>query len=245
MTLGLTVMAVAAAAMVAVISRSSVKLGQARYRIFMDGYSHMTELASAIIGRHAKREGARVIDMLPMTRAGIEAAKLPLYQLAFDGITLVTIENGRARHTIKNLSANNAGSANPLNRAAAAGESDIQAMLRNVETCFQDGESIRDTFVRPNEVCLATANRADVFFKAPRDSAGRVFTVIAQEEILHTDNFQGRLQRAVARGLAAFGPANPGPVDVVVAHVHVRGTPVEGGDFDVLSLRDKLPPVPP
>lgn len=183
--------------------------------------------------------------LLPMTRAGIEAAKLPLYQLAFDGITLVTIENGRARHTIKNLSANNAGSANPLNRAAAAGESDIQAMLRNVETCFQDGESIRDTFVRPNEVCLATANRADVFFKAPRDSAGRVFTVIAQEEILHTDNFQGRLQRAVARGLAAFGPANPGPVDVVVAHVHVRGTPVEGGDFDVLSLRDKLPPVPP
>ena len=118
-------------------------------------------------------------------------------------------------------------------------------MLRNVEACFQDGESIRNTFVRPNEVCLATANRADVFFKAPRDSAGRVFTVIAQEEILHTDNFQGRLQRAVARGLAAFGPANPGPVDVVVAHVHVRGTPVEGGDFDVMSLRDKLPPVPP
>lgn len=47
-TLTLTVMAVAAAAMVAVISRSSVKLGQARYQIFMDGYSHMTELASAV-----------------------------------------------------------------------------------------------------------------------------------------------------------------------------------------------------
>ena len=47
-TLGLTIMAMVAAAMVAVISRLSVKLGQARYRIFMDGYSHMTELASAI-----------------------------------------------------------------------------------------------------------------------------------------------------------------------------------------------------
>ena len=168
-----------------------------------------------------------------MTRAGIEAAKLPLYQLAFDGITLVTVENGRARHTIKDLSANNAGTENPLNRPPASSDSDIQAMLRNVETCFQDGESIRNTFVRPNEVCLATANRADVLFKTPRNSAGRVFTVIAQEEILHTDNFQFRLQRAVARGLAAFGPANPGPVDVVVAHGPVGGTPVEGGDLDV------------
>jgi hypothetical protein len=34
------------------------------------------------------------------TRADIEAAKLPLYQLAFDGLTLVTVENGRARHCI-------------------------------------------------------------------------------------------------------------------------------------------------
>ena len=47
-TVGLTAMAVAAVAMVGVISRSSVKLGQERYRTFMDGYSHMTELASAI-----------------------------------------------------------------------------------------------------------------------------------------------------------------------------------------------------
>jgi hypothetical protein len=38
------------------------------------------------------------------TRAELEAAKLPLYQLAFDGLTLVTVENGRAKHTIKDLS---------------------------------------------------------------------------------------------------------------------------------------------
>jgi FtsP/CotA-like multicopper oxidase with cupredoxin domain len=182
--------------------------------------------------------------LVPMTRAAVEAAKLPLYQLAFDGLTLVTVENGRARHTIRNLSAQNAGSVNPLTRPPSAGESEVEAMLRNTEACFRDGASIRNAFVRPNEVWLATANRADLFFKAPVDSAGRIFTLIAQEEILHTDNFQGRLQRFVTRG-QPFGPANPGPVDVVVAHVHVRGTPVDGGDFDVMSLRDRLPPVPP
>ena len=185
-----------------------------------------------------------VRTLVPLTRAAIDAAKLPLYQLAFDGLTLVTVENGRARHTIKDLSARNAGTVNPLTRPPAEGESEAEALLRNVEACFRDGKALRDAFVRPNEVWMATANRADLFFKAPLTSAGKVFTLIAQEEILHTDNFQGRLQRGVDRG-RAFGPGNPGPVDVVVAHVHVRGTPVEGGDFDVLSLRDRLPPVPP
>jgi hypothetical protein len=183
--------------------------------------------------------------LVPMTRADIEAAKLPLYQLAFDGSTLVTTVDGHARYTIKDLSKRNAGSINPLTRPAAAGESDLEATLRNVEACFRDGESLRNAFVRPNEVWMATANRTDLLFKAPLDGAGRVFSVVAQEEILHTDNFQGRLQRAINLGLNAFGPANPGPVDVVVAHVHVRGNPVEGGAFDVMSLQEHLPPVPP
>jgi FtsP/CotA-like multicopper oxidase with cupredoxin domain len=195
--------------------------------------------------RVEKADRAAARRLVPMTRAAIEAAKLPLYQLAFDGVTLVTVENGRARHTIKDLSAKNAGSVNPLTRPSAAGESDMEAALRNVEACFRDGESLRNAFVRPNEVWMATANRTDVFFKAPLNAAGRIFTVLAQEEILHTDNFQGRLQRGVALARGAFGPGNPGPVDVVVAHVHVRGTAVEGGDFDVMSLRDRLPPVPP
>lgn len=180
----------------------------------------------------------------PVTRADIEAAKLPLYQLAFDGVTLVAVENGRARHTIADLSRRNAGSVNPLTRAPRPGEPEMEAMLRNIEACYRDGASIRDAFVRPNEIWMATANRADVFFKAPVGSAGKVFTILAQEEVLHTDNFQGRLQRGVTVG-RAFGPANPGPQDVVVAHVLVRGAAVEGGDFDVLSLREKLPPVPP
>ncbi len=181
--------------------------------------------------------------LLPVRRAEIEAAKLPIHLLAFDGVTLVTVDDGRARHTIRDLSSRNAGTANPLTRPPAAGESDMEAMLRNVEACFRDGESIRNAFVRPNEVWMATANRADIFFKAPRESAGRVFTVLAQEEILHTDNFQGRMQLGMVRG-QSFGPANPGPLDVVVGYVHVRGDAVGGGDFDVQSLRDRLPPVP-
>jgi hypothetical protein len=32
---------------------------------------------------------------------------------------------------------------------------------------------------------------------------------------------------------------------VVVAYIHVRGEPVEGGDFDIQSLVPQLPPVPP
>ena len=195
--------------------------------------------------RVEKGEGdAPARRLVAMTRAGIEAAKLPLYQLAFDGLTLVTLDGGRARHTIKDLSTQNAGTVNPFTRPPAAGESDMEAALRNIEACFRDGESLRHTFIRPNEVWLATANRTDLFFKTPLDSAGRIFTLLAQEEVLHTDNFQGRLQRGITTG-RAFGPGNPGPVDLVVAHVHVRGTPVAGGAFDVLSLRDRLPPVPP
>ena len=182
--------------------------------------------------------------LVPVTRAEIEAAKLPLSQLAFDGMTLVTVENGRARYTINDLSARNAGTVNPLARPPAAGESEAEAALRNFEACFKDGESLKNAFVRPNEVWMATANRADVFFKAPLGAAGQVFTVLAQEEILHTDNFQARQQRRVS-ARPGFGPGNPPPTDVVVAHVHVRGTPVAGGDFDVMSLRDRLPPVPP
>jgi len=143
------------------------------------------------------------------------------------------------------LSRQNAASANPLARPLAEGENSEEAMLRNWEACFKDGGSLRNAFVRPNEVWMATANRADVFFKAPVDSAGRVFTVLAQEETLHTDNFQGRQQRRLL-GRQGFGgtTGNPPPMDVVVAHVHVRGALVED-DFDVMSLRDKLPPVPP
>lgn len=177
----------------------------------------------------------------PVSRQEIEDAKLPLYQLSTDGITHVVVENGKARYTIDDLSTRNAGTQHPLAKPIDP-EKPLEGLLRNLEDCFRDGDAIRHAFVRPNEVYMATANRADVFFKAPVDAAGRVYTVFAQEVQLHNDNFQGRIQVSLASGDQRF---NPSPIDDIIAYVHVRGDAVEGGDFDVMSLRDALPDVPP
>jgi len=178
--------------------------------------------------------------------ADINSAKRAIYQLAADGITLVTVIDGKARYTIKDLSRQNAGTEDQLARSRRDGEHPFRGLLTNVEDCFRDGAGIRRAFVRPNEIYLATGNRADVFFKAPIDGVGRTYTIFAQEVLLHTDNFQQRLQIGIARGnLSSFNSGNPAPDDIVLGHVHVRGTPVEGGDFDVMSLVDRLPDVPP
>ena len=190
-----------------------------------------------------KTEAPRRIE--PASRQDVANATQRIYQLAFDGITLVDVRNGQARHTIKDLAAQNPGTSNPLDRSPAAGEDPDRAMLKNVEDCYRDGASLRRLFLRPNQVFLANANRADIFFKAPLDAAGKVYTVFAQEFPLTTDNFQQRLQISVASGRSGFAPANPAPVDVVVGYIKVSGAPVPGGDFDVLGLRDILPPVPP
>lgn len=181
----------------------------------------------------------------PASRQDVASATRPLFQLSFDGITLVKVENGRARYTIKDLAKQNAGSVNPLDRPPADGEDSTRAALRSVEDCYRDGTSLRNLYVRPNQVALANANRADVFFKAPVDAAGKVYTVFAQEWPLNTDNLQQRLQIGVATGRSGFTPANPAPADVVVGYVRVIGEPVPGGDFDVLSLVERLPEVPP
>lgn len=179
------------------------------------------------------------------SRADVAAAVRQLYQLSHDGITLVEVENGQARYTIRDLARQNAGAVSPMDRQLPAGPNPSPAVLKNVEDCYRDGDSIRSLFVQPNRIFMANANRADVFFKAPVDAAGKVFTVFAQEFPLATDNFQQRLQIGVASGRSGFLAGNPAPVDVVVGYIKVAGAPVEGGDFDVMSLRDKLPPVPP
>jgi FtsP/CotA-like multicopper oxidase with cupredoxin domain len=181
----------------------------------------------------------------PATRLDVAAATRQLYQLAYDGITLVAVENGRARYTIRDLAQQNAGTENPLDRPLPAGRPAARAMLDNVEACSRDGDSLRRTITRPHQVFLGNANRADVLFKAPRAAAGKVFTIFAQEFPLGTDNFEQRLQLGVARSGSGFTAANPAPVDVVMGYIKVGGPPVEGGDFDVMSLRDALPPVPP
>lgn len=205
-------------------------------------------------GGGAPQQGPPQPTYVPVTRQQIEDAKVSLHMLAMDGITLVTVEGGEARHTIKDLSRVNAGTQNPLASPVRAEDLPFEGPLRNFESCFTDGDAIRRAFNRPNEIYLGNANRADVFFKAPVDSAGKVFTIFAQEDWLHQDNTQQGFQNGIGRLAAGLDPNDPSlfplfralaPLDVVAGYVHVRGDPVEGGDFDVQSLSDQLPPVPP
>jgi len=172
----------------------------------------------------------------------IENAKLDIQQLSLDGITLVTVEGGKARHKIKDLSKQNAGTENPFASPGRFGESEYETRLRTLEAVFRNGESLRDTFVRPNEVYLTNANRADLLFKAPLDSTGKVFTIFAKEAHVHSDNYQRFLQKRIKDPNAI---ARREPFDVVVGYIHVDGEPVEGGDFDIQDLNAHLPPVPP
>jgi FtsP/CotA-like multicopper oxidase with cupredoxin domain len=177
----------------------------------------------------------------PVTDLDIENAKLPLQQLSFDGITRVVVENGQAVHRIKDLSLQNAGTRNPFASDAPHDASGYKARLRAFESVFRNGDSLRRAFVRPNEVYLTNGNRVDLFFRAPTNAAGRIFTVFAKEAHIHTDNFQRYLQRKVDNPDSG---SRREPFDVVVGYIQVRGEAVPGGDFDIQSLNAHLPDVP-
>ncbi len=172
----------------------------------------------------------------------IEDSKADLHQLSFDGITLVREEGGKAVHHIRDLSLQNAGTRNPLVDDATPGRGEYRARLAALESVFKDGDSLRRAFVRPNEVYLTNANRTDLFFKAPLDGAGRIYTVFAKEAHIHTDNYQRFLQKRIRDPKAN---ARRDLFDTIVAYVHVNGSPVDGGDFDIQDLNAHLPPVPP
>jgi FtsP/CotA-like multicopper oxidase with cupredoxin domain len=183
-------------------------------------------------------------NLVPVSYLELEAMKADLAQLSFDGITLVAEEDGQVRHVVRDLSRQNAGTENPMNRQQRPGESFFEAQNAAVEDCYRDGDAVRNAYVRPNELFLTNANRADVFFRAPRDAAGKIFTVFAMEPDIHTDHWQSAMQTGI-------GDQFPGPVvrrtpaRLVLAYVHVRGEPVEGEDFDLTTIGDDLPPVPP
>ena len=168
----------------------------------------------------------------------IEADKQGLYLLALDGVTLVT-ETGE--YTIRDLSQQNAGTTNPL----AGPENSNQNLLNNYQNVFRDGDSLRNTWVRPNEVYMGLANRADVFFKAPalEDTDGDIYTIVAKAVVVHADNYQQALQANIGNSTLV-----PGPQDIVIGYLVVRDTPNEepiSDDFNVMSLRRDLPPAPP
>ena len=180
-----------------------------------------------------------------VSRHQIDEAKQHLYQLSMDGVTLVSVENGRARYTIKDLARQNTTTQNPLANPAKLADNPNKDALLKYQNVFKNGRSIRDCWVRPNEVYLGPANRADLFFKAPsipKNSEGEIYTIFAQAVVVHADNYQQNLQKDVQQNNECLAG---GPEDIVLAYIVVKGDPVKGGSFDVMSLRDVLPPAPP
>ncbi len=168
----------------------------------------------------------------------VAANKQRLYQLAMDGVTLVSPEGD---YKIKDLAQQNP----EANQYSPTEETTASAALEAFQACFSEadeGKNVRDCFVRPNEVYLAPANRSDVFFQAPRDGATKVFTVLAKAVVVHGDNYQQSLQRAVASSAGADGPPPPPPGDIIIAYIAVSGDPAPR--FDVMSLIGDLPPAP-
>ena len=108
-----------------------------------------------------------------------EARKQQLYMLATDGVPLIDLADGEARYTIKDLAQQNKDIPNPMTATVPDAEDENQAMLTRIANAHQDHvdpdtgqeltaqQSIHAAFVRPNEVYLVPANRADLLFRAP------------------------------------------------------------------------------
>ena len=227
--------------------------GYKRFMVLKGQYAveEQTSQGGGTVSTLVKLRDATNNTFTPASRAEVSADTQNLYQLAFDGVTLVEGDGDNASYTIQDLSEQNAGTENPLDRELTGNPN--QAMLANYEACFNDAESIRNTYVRPNEVYLAPANRTDVLFKAPRleatdgqQSESEVYTVLAKAVVVHADNYQNALQNAYTDDTLV-----PGPQDVVVAYVVVSEEADTNGDarpsipdYNVMDLVDVLPEVP-
>ena len=191
----------------------------------------------------------------PATYAEVAADKQQLYLLALDGITLVDVEGEAPVYAIRDLATQNAGTESPLERELTGNLN--QAMLDNLQACFKDAANIKNAFVRPNEVLFSPGNRADFFFQAPRlettggqTATSEIYTVLAREAILISDDYQSALHEFGFQGRPADSlVAVPGG-DTVVAYVvvtegdHADGvTPAPVPDFNILDLNKVLPPV--
>lgn len=172
----------------------------------------------------------------PIDTETFESLKRPLYQLAMDGVTLVRPNSqGGYEYFVKSLNFN--APPNPLNLQAT---DTPQQRIEKIAACYANAENVRAAYNRPNEVLLAPANRTDLFFVAPQLTGGEsyaVYTLVAQFDILHNDNYEKQLRQRVAQGNNQL-PNWPG--DTIVAVVVVKGEPVKGGPIDATAL----PPVP-
>ncbi len=165
-----------------------------------------------------------------------ESLKHPLFQMAMDGVTLVRSDNfGGYEHYLKSLNFN--APPNPLNLQST---DTPQQRIGKIAACYANEDNAKAAYNRPNEVLLAPANRSDLFFVAPHLAEGEdyaVYTIVAQFDILHNDNYEKQLRQRVAQGKDTL-PDWPG--DTVVAVIVVKGDAVKGAAIDVKAF----PPVP-
>lgn len=172
----------------------------------------------------------------PLSTTEIEQLKQPITQLAMDGVTLVRPSaNGGYEYYIKNL--NFDAPPNPLDFNP---DDTPQQRVDIIANCFANADNIKAAYNRPNEVMMSPANRSDIFFQAPELESGQtsmVYTVVAQFDILHNDNYEKGLRKLVNQGSSTL-PSWPG--DIIVAIAVVQGDAVAGGPIEP----DALPPVP-
>ncbi|MEE4380135.1 MAG: multicopper oxidase domain-containing protein [Candidatus Competibacteraceae bacterium] len=177
-------------------------------------------------------------NCIPLSTQDFEALKLPIHQLAMDGVTLVRqTENGGVEYRIKDLDF--VAPPNPLDLNP---DDTAQQRIDKIAGCYANAANARAAYNRPNEVLLAPANRTDLLFQAPPlepDESFAVYTLVAQFDILHNENYEKGLRKRVGSGNDTL-PNWPG--DTIIALIVVSGDPVEGGPIDLSSLA--LPPVP-
>ena len=175
---------------------------------------------------------------VPLSTQDFEALKLPIHQLAMDGVTLVRqTETGDAEYMIKDL--NFTAAPNPLDLTP---NDTVQDRIDKISACYANAENARAAYNRPNEVLLAPANRTDLLFQAPSLAEGEdyaVYTLVAQFDILHNESYEKGLRQRAGSGNNAL-PSWPG--DVIVALIVVKGDAVDGEPIDLSAL--SLPPVP-
>jgi|GEM_PF-1050277 len=144
-----------------------------------------------------------VNDVQPISVDGANVNKMPIWQLAWDGVTLMQPDTSSAngwKYQVKDLSAVNGGQ-EPNYSGSLTDSLAVQTFARqpgNLPLCYN----------RPNEVAMADANRADIFFQAPTAGVGdgAIFTVVGMPTSLR-------------------GPAET--TTKVLAHVVVRGDAVD------------------
>lgn len=185
----------------------------------------------------------------PLKRGEIDSLKVDLHQLSFDGVTLV---NADGDYFLKDLAMQGQGAPSPLDQLP---DTNWAANIERYAACFADGDSLRNCYVRPNEVYLGPANRTDLIFQAPdvaSDDRFVDYTIIALGVLLHADtplfSYQQEVEPPYSRELDGTPKQNKpqaptGPGDVVIGRLRVTGDPCPA--FDVRTIGAALPAAPP